>query len=190
MTNKTKFSLLVALMDIVAISYGYFSGDEKAQPVVREQQQEKKKDEQKKQQHPTAPEFALNDLEGNKVKLSDYRGKVVIIDFWATWCGPCRKGIPDFVELQETYGEDKLAILGINLDQGNPEEVLAMVKKFANQYEINYPVLMANPYVVNAYGGITSIPTTFIVDKEGFVRNGVLGYRPKQFFTQQIEMLL
>ena len=116
--------------------------------------------------------------------------KVVVLDFWATWCPPCRKGIPDFVEMQEKYGEDGFVIIGINLDQGEAKEVVPMVADFAKNYKINYPIVIHDQEIVYAYGGIRSIPTTFILDKEGKVRQGVQGYRPKSFFTNIIDPLL
>jgi cytochrome c biogenesis protein CcmG/thiol:disulfide interchange protein DsbE len=133
-----------------------------------------------------APDFVLTDIKGNGVKLSDYKGKVVIVDFWATWCGPCRMGIPDFVALQSEYGEDDLIILGISVDQGD----LSVVPAFAKEYNINYPVLFATMEVVSAYGGIRSIPTTFIIDREGKVRNRIIGYQPKAFFKGEVDKLL
>ena len=136
-------------------------------------------------QYPTAPGFSLTDIKGNRVNLSDYKGKVVIIDFWATWCRPCRMGIPEFVDLQSEYDND-LVILGISVDNGD----LSVVPAFAEQYSINYPVLFATGEVVRAYGGITSIPTTFIIDRNGKVRNRVIGYQPKSFFSGEIEKLL
>jgi cytochrome c biogenesis protein CcmG/thiol:disulfide interchange protein DsbE len=194
MTNKTKFSLIIAFMLIVAVTYGFFSNGDNPEPVVNNakktsntQPAQKVSDEE---QYPQAPDFTLKDLEGNEVKLSDFRGKVVVLDFWATWCPPCRKGIPDFVEMQEKYGEDGFVIIGINLDQGEAKEVVSMVADFAKNYKINYPVVIHNQEIVYAYGGIRSIPTTFILDKEGKVRQGVQGYRPKSFFTNIIDPLL
>ena len=136
--------------------------------------------------YPQAPDFSLIDLKGKTVKLSDYKGKVVIIDFWATWCGPCRRGIPEFVDLQADYGEHNLVVLGISVDQGD----LSVVPTFAKDYNINYPVLYATAEVVHSYGGITGIPTTFIIDREGKVRNRVVGYRPKAFFKKEVDKLL
>ena len=141
-------------------------------------------DEQQKQ-YPQAPDFSLKDIKGNAVSLSDHKGKVVIIDFWATWCGPCRMGIPDFVALQSEYDED-LVILGVSVDQGD----LSVVPSFAKEYKINYPVLYATMEVVQSYGGISGIPTSFIIDRDGKVRNRVVGYRPKAFFKGEVDKLL
>jgi len=90
--------------------------------------------------------------------------------------------------MQDEYGEDKFVVLGINLDQG--EDVTGMVKDFADNYKINYPVLIHNQEIVYAYGGIRNIPTTFVLDKEGKVRQGVQGYHPKTFFKEVIDPLL
>ena len=194
MTNKTKFSLIVAFMLIVAVTYGFFSNGDNTEPVVNNVKKTSNTQPSQKvsneEQYPQAPDFALKDLDGNEVKLSDYRGKVVVLDFWATWCPPCRKGIPDFVEMQEKYGEDGFVIIGINLDQGEAKEVVPMVADFAKNYKINYPIVIHDQEIVYAYGGIRSIPTTFILDKEGKVRQGVQGYRPKSFFTNIIDPLL
>jgi cytochrome c biogenesis protein CcmG/thiol:disulfide interchange protein DsbE len=194
MTNKTKFSILVALLLVIAITYGFLSEGNDVQPVVRETKQSTNKASAQqtgqKKEHPQAPDFVLKDLEGNDVQLSDYKGKVVVLDFWATWCPPCRKGIPDFVEMQKEYGEDKFVVIGINLDQGSESEVVPMVAEFAEEYDINYPVVIHNQEVIYAYGGIRSIPTTFVLDKEGRVRQGVQGWRPKEFFTNIIDPLL
>jgi cytochrome c biogenesis protein CcmG/thiol:disulfide interchange protein DsbE len=183
MTNRTWIALLFAVLLIVAIGYGYlFQNDTDSKNVLTSQSKENKE----KAKYPQAPDFTLNNLEGSSVSLSDFRGKVVIIDFWATWCPPCRKGIPDFVEMQIEYGEDELVVLGINMDQGD----LSIVPKFAEEYDINYPVLYFTPQVAMAYGGIQSIPTTFIVDRDGYVRHGVRGYQPKQYFKSIIDTLL
>jgi cytochrome c biogenesis protein CcmG/thiol:disulfide interchange protein DsbE len=139
-----------------------------------------------KKEYPNAPDFALYDLTGKLVRLSDHKGKVVIIDFWATWCGPCRIGIPDFIEIQNKYGKEKLMILGINLDQGD----LSVVVSFAKVYKINYPILFYTPEVIEAYGGIRGIPTTFIVDREGKIREKLVGYHYKDHFIQMLNKIL
>jgi cytochrome c biogenesis protein CcmG/thiol:disulfide interchange protein DsbE len=193
MTNKTKFSLIVAFLVILAVGYGLFSESNHAEPVVSSEKAQTSRQTSAQsgdntQQYPQAPDFSLSDLEGKKVSLSDYRGKVVVLDFWATWCPPCRKGIPDFVEMQQEYGKDNFVVLGINLDRG--DNVSPLVEEFAKNYEINYPVLYHNQQIVMAYGGIQSIPTTFVIDQEGKVRQGVVGYRPKEFFKGVIDPLL
>jgi thiol-disulfide isomerase/thioredoxin len=101
-----------------------------------------------------APAWELNDLSGKPVKFSDFRGKVVILDFWATWCVPCRVEIPHFVELQEQYGNKGLAVIGVSLD----EQGLEVVKKFVKQFGVNYPIVIGNEKVAEAYGGIYAIP--------------------------------
>jgi thiol-disulfide isomerase/thioredoxin len=186
MTNKTKIGIVFAVAVIAIMGYGYLSqnGSQEvaaATPAGDNGQPEK--------QYPQAPDFTLNDLDGNAVSLTDFRGKVVIIDFWATWCPPCRKGIPDFVDLQKEFGDGKLVVLGVNLDQGRPDQIVPMVRQFADNYKINYPVLMHDFNIVNAYGGIESIPTTFVVDKDGRVRQGVVGYHPITFFREIVSSL-
>jgi cytochrome c biogenesis protein CcmG/thiol:disulfide interchange protein DsbE len=181
MSKKVWFILIIGLVVIASLSYGFLSSTETVPAKSKTESQKKQV-----REYPDAPDFALRDLDGNTVKLSDYKGKVVIIDFWATWCGPCRRGIPEFIELQSEYGEEKLAILGISVDQGD----LSVVPKFAKNYGINYPVLYANMDVQQKYGPIRSIPTAFIVDKAGKVRNLAIGLRPKSFFKEQIDSLL
>jgi cytochrome c biogenesis protein CcmG/thiol:disulfide interchange protein DsbE len=128
-----------------------------------------------------APDFTLEDLNGKKVKLSDFKGKVVIINFWATWCPPCKAEIPDFIELYKTYQKKGLVILGIALD--NKEKVV----KFVKDNGINYPVLMGNQEVSNLYGGISGIPTSFVVDRKGIIKNVFVGLRSKEVFEQNIK---
>lgn len=133
-----------------------------------------------------APAFYLKNFAGGRAQLSDYRGKVVLINFWATWCPPCVKEIPDLVELQTSYGDRGLVILGISLDR-NPDRVL---QPFIDKYKINYPILLDDGRVAKNYGGITGIPTTFLVDREGIIRNQYVGLRPKRVFEAAIKELL
>ncbi len=133
-----------------------------------------------------APSFTLQDLKGNQISLSDFQGKVVILDFWATWCPPCVMEIPHFIELYEQYKDQGFAMVGISLDRGG----ISVVKSFAQKYQVNYPILMADGQVANAYGGITGIPTTFVIDSAGNIRHKYIGYREKAVFEADIKALL
>jgi len=133
-----------------------------------------------------APDFTLVNVDGKNVSLSDYQGKVIIVDFWATWCPPCRKGIPDLIELQKEY-KDKLAVIGISLDRENTK---AGVPDFVNTMGINYPVVYFNDKVINDYGGINAIPTTFIIDKNGNIIKKYVGLYPKSVLEQQLNELM
>ena len=133
-----------------------------------------------------APEFALKSFDGKTIKLSDYKGKVVIIDFWATWCPPCRKGIPDLISIQNDYKND-VVIIGISLDG---EKTLKDVPGFVKSYGINYPIVYGDEKVVAAYGGIEGIPTAFVVDKKGNVVDKHVGLVPKDTYINKIKELL
>jgi len=133
-----------------------------------------------------APDFKLEKVGGGTAKLSQYRGKIIILDFWATWCPPCLKEIPDFVELQKEYGDKGLVILGISLDQ-NPKKVLP---PFIKKYKVNYPILLTDGKVDKTYGGVSGIPTTFVIDQKGAIYKQYVGFRPKQVFESDIKALL
>jgi len=136
---------------------------------------------------PKAPAFVLVDLDGKEVKLFDFKKKkVVILNFWATWCAPCRKEIPDFVELYDQYGKKGFEMVGISLDQGGPE----VVKSFAEKYEVNYTLLMDDGKAQKEYGPIDAIPTTFILDKNHRIYKKYRGFRPKEVFEKDIRTLL
>ncbi|MCF7807985.1 MAG: TlpA family protein disulfide reductase [Candidatus Marinimicrobia bacterium] len=128
-----------------------------------------------------APDFTLTDINGEQLSLSDYSGKVIILNFWATWCGPCKMEIPDFIDLQEKYGED-LVIIGVSLDQSGPKAVVP----FAEKYEINYPVVYGSGKVVQDYGGVRGIPTTFIIDRDLNIQRKYVGYRDRSIFENDV----
>jgi thiol-disulfide isomerase/thioredoxin len=108
-----------------------------------------------------APHFVARDLDGHELSTASLRGKVVIINFWATWCGPCRAEIPDLVALQQKY-RDRMQVIGISQDESAPE----VVRRFAAQFHINYPVVMMTPELEKLFPGIGALPTSFIVDRE------------------------
>jgi peroxiredoxin len=133
-----------------------------------------------------APDFTLADLQGNTVSLSEFKGKVVMLDFWATWCPPCVQEIPHFIELYEEYREQGLAMIGISLDR----QGVGVVKAFSQRYGINYPILMADGSISAKYGGIRGIPTTFVIDREGTIKRMYVGYRDKSVFENDIKTFL
>ena len=133
-----------------------------------------------------APDFRLLDIYGSERKLSDFEGKVVILDFWATWCPPCKAEIPHFIELYDKYKDKGLEIIGVALDW-NADKVAA---RFAEENNINYTILLGNRDVTDLYGGIMSIPTTFVIDRNGGIRKKYIGYRDKEVFEEDIKELL
>lgn len=133
-----------------------------------------------------AADFTLPDLDGNSLTLSEFKGKVIILNFWATWCPPCRKEIPDFVELYEKYKDEGLLIIGVNLDGGDSRSV----KQFSKNYKINYPIVLGNVNVTQDYGGIRGIPTTFVIDRKGDIKKKYIGYQPRAIFEDAAKRLL
>ncbi len=121
-----------------------------------------------------APDFALTSLDGKIVKLSDYRGKAVLLNFWATWCSPCKVEMPWFVDLQKKYGGDGLVVLGIAMDDTETDKIA----QFASEMGVNYPVLLGTDKVSEQYGNVEYLPTSFYIDREGKIvgkGTGLLG---------------
>lgn len=133
-----------------------------------------------------APDWQLSDVNGKALKLADFKGKVVVLDFWATWCPPCRAEIPGLVAIQKKYADQGLSVIGISLDEQGP----TVVKPFIERFAINYPVVMGNQKVLTDYGGISAIPTTFVIDREGNVVAAHQGYTDQATFESEISPLL
>ena len=134
----------------------------------------------------SAPDFVLPTLEGKNLRLADFSGKVIILDFWATYCPPCRREIPEFIELYNKYMDKGLVIIGVSLDRGNIEGL----KTFCQNEGVNYPIAIGNDEVTASYGGIRYIPTTFIIDKNGNIVKKFIGYTSINVFEREIEKLL
>ena len=132
-----------------------------------------------------APEFKLDDLDGKPLALAEMHGKVILLNFWATWCGPCRAEIPDLIELQTKY-KDRLQIIGLTVD----DEDAAAVKKVVTETGINYPVAMASPEVRIKYGGIAALPTSFMLDSEARVMQKHEGLRDPLLYELEIRALI
>jgi thiol-disulfide isomerase/thioredoxin len=139
------------------------------------------------QAQPAPLDHTVKDLNGNDVSLASYRGKVVFLNFWATWCGPCKVEIPHFVELQAKYADKGVAFLGLSVD-----DTVEQLKPFVEQYQINYPVLLGldNEAVQEAFGPIVGIPITFVIDRQGNICRKHQGLATKEQFERVIEGLL
>jgi len=133
-----------------------------------------------------APNFKLKTADGKTIDLQKLHGKVVVVNFWATWCGPCKAEIPGFLDVYKQYKSKGLEIIGVSLDQNG----WAPVKPFIERYKITYPVVVGDGDLADAYGGINAIPTTFIIDKKGNIVNHHLGYLDKNAFENLIKGLL
>ncbi len=135
---------------------------------------------------PAKLDFVIKDLDGKDVSLSSFKGKVILLNFWATWCGPCKAEIPGFVELQDKYRND-LVVIGYSVDDKAPQ-----ARAFATEYKMNYPILLGDGRedVQDAFGPIWGIPASFIISRDGKVCRKHLGIAPKAVFEKEIKALL
>jgi len=132
-----------------------------------------------------APEFAVADIQGKKLALSDYRGKVVLLDFWATWCTPCLDEIPHFVEMQQKYATQGFQAIGISMDDG-PKPV----QTFYSEHKLNYPVAIGTAKLADSFGGILGLPVTFVIDRNGRIRKKFVGATdPKAIELEVVQAL-
>ena len=137
--------------------------------------------------NPVNLNFTLKDMNGGDVALASHKGKVILLDFWATWCGPCKLEIPGFVELQTKYKDKGLVVLGVSVD-----DPVSKLKPFATQFKMNYPVLVGldRDDFQEAYGPIWGIPTTFLISRDGKLCKKHTGVSPKEQFENEIKALL
>ena len=133
-----------------------------------------------------APAWSLKDIAGQTVSSVQFKGKVVVVDFWATWCGPCRMEIPGYIALQKKYGKDGFAVIGVSLDQAGP----GVVKEFVEKFGVNYQMVMGDDAVQAAFGGMEAIPTTFLIDRAGQLRDRKVGVEPAEEYEKKIVALL
>ena len=132
-----------------------------------------------------APDFSLQRLDGTNLSLSSYRGNVVLLDFWATWCAPCREETPHLVELQQKYGDQGLQIIGVSMDD-SPDPV----GPFYREFHMNYPVVMGTAHTGELYGGVLGLPIAFLIDREGRIYRKHLGATDVQELETEVKELL
>jgi cytochrome c biogenesis protein CcmG/thiol:disulfide interchange protein DsbE len=123
-----------------------------------------------------APDFQLPSLDGSKIKLSDFRGKAVLLNFWATWCPPCKVEMPWFADLQKQYGKDGLVVLGVAMDDSKPDSIA----QFASEMGVNYPILLGTDKVSDDYGSVDSLPTSFYIARDGTIVDKMVGLFDKK----------
>jgi peroxiredoxin len=133
-----------------------------------------------------APDFALKDANGKTAKLSDYRGKVVLLNFWATWCGPCKIEIPWFMEFEQKHKDQGFVVLGVSMDEDGWDSV----KPYVSREHVNYRILLGNDDIATLYGGVDSLPTTFLIDREGRIAAIHVGLVSKSEYQDDINHLL
>ena len=133
-----------------------------------------------------APDFELKSLEGKNVKLSDYRGKAVLLNFWATWCAPCKIEMPWFVELNKKYQAQGLVIVGVAMDDSSEDEIT----KFAKEMGVNYPILLGKDAVGDAYGGVQFLPSTFYIGRDGKIVKSNFGILGESDIEDNIKLAL
>ena len=133
-----------------------------------------------------APDFSLASLDGKTLKLSDYRGKAVLLNFWATWCEPCKIEMPWFADLQKKYEAQGLQVLGVAMDDATPKEIA----EFARKLGVNYPILVGKEEVGTQYGGVQYLPSTFYISRDGKIIDRVFGLVSRSEIESNIQKAL
>ena len=136
-----------------------------------------------KLQGKAAPDFALTSLDGKTLKLSDYRGKAVLLNFWATWCEPCKIEMPWFVDLQKKYEAQGFTVLGVAMDDSSPSDIADFAKKMG----VNYPIVIGKEAVGDQYGGIPYLPSSFYIDRDGKIVDRVFGLMSRSEIESNIQ---
>ncbi len=135
-----------------------------------------------------APDFELKSIDGKSYKLADLRGKAVLLNFWATWCPPCKIEIPWFIELQRQYADQGLVVVGVAMDDDTNKQ--KVVSEFASQMKIDYPILLGTDQVADQYGGVDALPTTFFIGRDGKIVRRVMGLAGHSEFEEAIQAAL
>jgi peroxiredoxin len=178
--SKLRLAVAVAVVFVVVGALGYLFDHSGPQRPVNVSSVKSGKDRHQ------APDFALKDGDGKMVHLSDYRGKVVLLDFWATWCGPCKIEIPWFIDFQRKDQDKGLVVLGVSMD----DEGWPVIKPFVKGVKMNYRVLIGDDRTAQLYGGIDALPTTFLIDREGRIAAIHVGLVNRKEIENGIEELL
>jgi cytochrome c biogenesis protein CcmG/thiol:disulfide interchange protein DsbE len=133
-----------------------------------------------------APDFPLRSLDGRSVKLSDFRGKIVVLNFWATWCAPCRVEMPSLIDLYDKYRARGVEIIGVSMDDGAQERV----SSFVAEMKVNYQILLGNQFVADLYGGLRLLPQTVFIKRDGTIKETMIGMREEKDFEAALDDLL
>ena len=175
MNFPTRRALVLSPAVMLTIALGGCSSETRVEASVKPESKRK-----------AAPDFALKDVNGNTAKLSDYRGKVVLLNFWATWCGPCKIEIPWFVDFEQNYKDRGFAVLGVAMD----DEGWEAVKPYLQTRKVNYRVVIGNDSIAQLYGGVDSLPTTFVIDRDGRIASTHVGLAGRRDYESEIKQLL
>ncbi len=169
--NNFWLSFPLGALALGGFVFSFFSGTEQTLPAA---------------QAMISPAWELKDLQGQTVRSSDFKGQVLVLDFWATWCPPCRAEVPNLIALEKKFGSQGLKVVSISLDEAGPEAV----KKFVKKLGISYRVLMSNDKVLESFGGISAIPAAFIIDRTGRIVQQHIGFVTEAELEEEIKPLL